>query len=181
MKYEQQRVDTLRRYQILDTDTHPSFDCITVAASAALDVPIALISLVDDERQWFKSFIGLTVRETPRCYSFCSHAIEGDGVFVIEDASQDPRFADNPLVTGEPSIRFYAGTPLIDNEGHALGTLCVISPEQRTLSRKEELILTSLGACAMNAMMLHQQGLILRRAERLLEKSGKLAAERPAA
>lgn len=169
MNKDQKRVQALRRYELLDTDAHPTFDNVTRAASAALNAPIALISLVDDERQWFKSFVGLTVRETPRCDSFCSHAIEDSGVFVVEDARADSRFACNPLVTGDPFIRFYAGTPLIDADGFALGTLCVIAPERRSLSPGEAVILESLGACAMTAIVLHQQNLILARAERLLK------------
>lgn len=166
---ERDRLQALRRYRLLDTEAHPAFDRVTKATAAALKAPIALISLVDDERQWFKSFIGLSVQETPRCYSFCSHAIEGSDVFVVEDASQDSRFASNPLVTGEPFIRFYAGAPLIDDEGFALGTLCVIAPERRTLSHDEQVILESLAACAMTAIALHQQSLTLARAERLLK------------
>ncbi|MFM5486675.1 GAF domain-containing protein, partial [Aeromonas veronii] len=109
---ERLRLDALRRLAILDSPAEERFDRITRMARNMFDVPIALVSLVDENRQWFKSCCGLPVLETPRDISFCGHAILGEELFVVEDAAQDPRFSDNPLVTGEPHIRFYAGHPL---------------------------------------------------------------------
>ena len=109
-----------------------------------LNVPIALLTLVDGQRQWFKSRVGLEATETPRDISFCGHAIMKNDLFVVEDASSDPRFADNPLVTGEPHIRFYAGAPLSSPSGHHIGTLCVIDTVPRTLGPVELSILDAL-------------------------------------
>ena len=115
---EHLRLDALRRITILDTSAEERFDRITRMARNMFDVPISLVSLVDKDRQWFKSCCGLPVLETPRDISFCGHAILGDGLFVVEDATRDLRFADNPLVTGDPHIRFYAGAPLSAPGGH---------------------------------------------------------------
>jgi GAF domain-containing protein len=113
----------------------PAFDALTRLAADSFDVPIALISLIDERRQWFKARIGLDAAETLREDAFCGHAIASPGeVMVVPDASQDARFAANPLVTGDPSIRFYAGAPLVTSAGHALGTLCVIDRRPRTIS-----------------------------------------------
>ena len=123
---EAERLDTLRSYAILDTPSEPEFDRIVCEAAIFLSTPIALISLVDKDRQWFKAKIGLDATETPRSISFCTHAIKGSGVLVVADASRDPRFSTNPLVAGEPNLRFYAGAPLHAADGLAIGTLCVI-------------------------------------------------------
>lgn len=131
---EEARLEALRQYNILDTPREHSYDDITTLAAFICDVPIALISLVDAERQWFKSKVGLDVQETGRDISFCAHAILDSGVMMVNDAACDKRFADNPLVTGEPGIRFYAGVPLVTPQGHPLGTLCVIDRKPRTLS-----------------------------------------------
>ncbi len=136
-KNEQARLSTLRSLQILDSDPEERFDCITRVSQKAFDVPIALVSLVDANRQWFKSKQGLDADETPRDISFCGHAILGDEVFVVEDASKDERFADNPLVTGEPNIRFYAGCPLKYLDGNSLGTLCIIDRKPHSPSPEE--------------------------------------------
>ena len=131
---EQERLRSLQSLGILDTESEERFDRLTRMARRMFDVPIALVSLVDAERQWFKSHLGLEARETPRDISFCGHTILGDEIFVIEDARDDDRFADNPLVTGAPFIRFYAGAPLRDLRGHKLGTLCLIDTEPRRLA-----------------------------------------------
>jgi PAS domain S-box-containing protein len=129
------RLAELDGLQVLDTAPEPAFDALTRLAAASFDVPIALISLIDERRQWFKARVGLDKAETAREDAFCSHAIEAPGeVMVVSDAREDARFAANPLVTGDPSIRFYAGAPLVTAAGHALGTLCVIDRRPRTVS-----------------------------------------------
>ena len=149
---EEQRLKALSEYRILGSKPEEVYDNITRIAALACNVPIALISLVDRERQWFKSRVGLDAQETPREHAFCAHAIYGDQVMVVEDASQDARFADNPLVTGAPNIRFYAGAPLITRDGHALGTLCVIGDEPRTISAQETRVLEALAQQAMTLL-----------------------------
>jgi anti-sigma regulatory factor (Ser/Thr protein kinase) len=131
---ESARLAALRRYRILDTDPERPFDDLTLLASRICGTPIALITLVDADRQWFKSRVGLSTTETSRSVSFCSHAIEQTDLFVVPDARQDLTFRNNPSVTGDPHIRFYAGAPLITPDGQALGTLCVIDRVPRTLT-----------------------------------------------
>ena len=131
---EPERLDALRRYEVLDTEPEQKFDDLTLLASHICQAPIALISLVDAERQWFKSKVGLTTSQTARSISFCAHAILEDDVMVVPDAAADARFANNPIVTGEPNVRFYAGAPLVTPDGHALGTLCVVDRVPRNLS-----------------------------------------------
>lgn len=144
LPYEQERVSELLRYEILDTENETDFDDIVQLASLLCQSEIALISLIDDHRQWFKAKIGLKVDETPKEIAFCSHAIHQDDVFEISDASQDERFHDNPLVTGYPKIRFYAGQPLNSEQGYKLGTLCIIGTQPRKLGEKEHYILKIL-------------------------------------
>lgn len=141
---EEARLTTLRRLLILDTPPEARFDRIVEFAAAEFDVPIALISLVDRDRQWFKARIGLGACATGRDISFCGHAILGEGIFIVEDALLDERFADNPLVTSDPHIRFYAGFPL-QVGGHAIGTLCLIDQTPRQLDGIDLAILASLG------------------------------------
>lgn len=145
---EELRLRTLHSLSILDTPAEERFDRLTRIARRIFRVPIALVSLVDDDRQWFKSNAGLTVFETPRDISFCGHAILEDGVFIVPDALRDPRFADNPLVLHEPHIRFYAGFALRSLNGSKLGTLCIIDREPRTLSEPEVEILHDLALMA---------------------------------
>lgn len=148
------RLRTLDRYQVLDSQPEPQFNRIVTLAKRALRVPIALISLVDEERQWFKAREGLSVQETPRSLAFCDHAIRRRGVMVVEDARLDIRFRDNPLVTGEPGIRFYAGAPLITRDGQALGTVCVIDRVPRSFDDDEHATLTDLAAIVMDELEL---------------------------
>jgi PAS domain S-box-containing protein len=144
---EDARLAALHSLGILDTPAEERFDRITRVASALFDVPIALVSLVDANRQWFKSCVGLDIPETPRAVSFCAHAILGEGTLVIPDTLQDARFADNPFVTGDPLVRFYAGRPL-RADGQALGTLCLIDQRPRTLDERQLGLLDDLGAWA---------------------------------
>lgn len=129
-----ERVQALRELLLLDTPPEERFDRLVRFAAEQFDCPIALVSLVDADRQWFKARVGLDACETGRDISFCGHAIlAGDEPLVVEDALQDSRFADNPLVLGEPRIRFYAGAPLLAPGGQAIGTLCLIDKRPRTL------------------------------------------------
>lgn len=130
---EAARLAALRDLDLLDTDPEAGFDDLVAVARALAGTPVALVSLIDAERQWFKARTGLDLAETPRSMAFCDHAIRGSEVLVALDAARDPRFADNPLVTGEPFIRFYAGAPIRTPEGHAIGTVCVIdvTPRER--------------------------------------------------
>lgn len=145
---ERQRVNTLRSLEILDTPAEERFDRLTRLARRLFDVPIALISLVDSNRQWFKSCSGLGVSETSREVSFCGHAIVNEQILMIPDASSDERFADNPLVTGAPHIRFYAGCPLRMGDGSNVGTLCLIDTRPRTLDAGDRELLRDLACMA---------------------------------
>jgi len=152
------RLRRLREYEILDTLPEEDFDNITRIASAICQTPISLISLVDRDRQWFKSSIGLRERETPRDASFCAHAINHpEQVMMVPDATLDQRFVQNPLVTGEPGIRFYAGVPLVDSTGCALGTLCIIDNKSRSLTSEEEETLRALGSQVMRLLELRMR------------------------
>jgi diguanylate cyclase (GGDEF)-like protein/PAS domain S-box-containing protein len=170
---EQFRLARLRSLNILDTQAEPLFDALTKAAALVTGMPIALITLVDENRQWFKSNVGLHgVQETPRDIAFCSHALQGDGVFEIPDALQDARFANNPLVTGTPGIRFYAGAPITLRDGMRMGALCVIDHRANALSDDQREALREL-ACAI-AEALDQRA-------NLLEKNAALVREADAA
>jgi len=138
------RIKTLQSLNVLDTPAEERLDRITQIAANMFDVPIALVSLVDSERQWFKSCIGLEVSETARDISFCGHAILSDKAFVVNNTLDDSRFADNPLVTGEPFIRFYAGIPLAHENGERLGTLCIIDTKPRDFSTDDIALLREL-------------------------------------
>jgi anti-sigma regulatory factor (Ser/Thr protein kinase) len=131
---ETERLTALRRYRILDTKPEQAFDDLTLLASQICDVPFAFITLIDADRQWFKSRVGISIAETSRSISFCSHAIRQPGLYVVDDAAQHEKFRDNPMVIGEPCFRFYAGAPLITPDGLALGTICVADRVPRTLT-----------------------------------------------
>lgn len=154
LRLEKERLEELARYSILDSTPEESFDRITRIAKKVMDVPIALISLVDEHRQWFKSKQGLSACETARDISFCTHAIEKNQPFIVTDALKDERFCNNPLVTGDPYIRFYAGIPLKSPQGFNLGTLCVIDREPRELSFQNIEILRDLARLVVDEMEL---------------------------
>lgn len=145
---EAQRLAALAASNLVDSPAEERFDRIVRLASLVTDSPIALISLLTARRQWFKARIGLGPQQTPREWAFCSHAILNDAPFVVEDAMADARFSDNPLVLADPHIRFYAGVPLRDKSGMAMGTLCVIDREPRKLRANELQALTDLAAIA---------------------------------
>ena len=175
---EPARLEALRRYHVLDTPPEQCFDDLTKLAAYICKTPIALVTLVDAERQWFKARVGIDICETQRNISFCAHAILGREPLVIPDARQDQRFASNPLVSGPPNLRFYAGAPLITREGHALGTLCVADPEPHELSRGQREALQSLARQAAAQLELRRSVLELEQAlaegertERLLRKT----------
>jgi hypothetical protein len=161
---EAARVAALNRYAILDTEPEQSFDDLVVLASFVCRTPIATLSLVDDHRQWFKSKVGVEVRETPRDISFCAHAIQQEELFIVPDAHEDPRFKENPLVLGDPHIRFYAGAPLIDEDGYALGTLCVMDRQPRELDDTQKEALRSLRRLALSQIELRRNIQLLKEA-----------------
>lgn len=154
---EVERLHILNQYGILDTPHEEPFERIAALARLIFETPIVLISLVDERRQWFKSNIGLDIRETPREQAFCNETIRSDDVLVISNAEQDIRTALNPLVTGKPHIRFYAGAPLVTSERARLGSLCVIDREPRHFDERQKAILQSLAGLVMKEMELRRQ------------------------
>ncbi|HWD93196.1 MAG TPA: ATP-binding protein [Verrucomicrobiae bacterium] len=184
---ETQRLKTLHRYKVLDTTPEESYDDLTLLASHICDAPIALVSLVDRDRQWFKSRVGMTVTETSRDIAFCAHTIlHKDEIFEIRDVENDPRFVTNPLVTSDPHIRFYAGAPLIAPDGHALGALCVMDRTPRSLTSDQLAALRALSRHVVAQLELRRQARALaseaterNRAETLLqEQIRKLSASK---
>lgn len=153
---EEARLQKLRDYGILDTETEAAFDRITRIVAKTLGVPISLVSLVDEDRQWFKSHHGIDATETPRDLAFCAHAIHGEDVFVVSDPERDERFRDNPLVTEGPEIRFYAGAPLITSDGYKLGTLCAIDDMRHFISEEHKLLLQDLASLVIDEIELRK-------------------------
>lgn len=154
---EQRRLRKLRELGILDTFPEEAYDDITFLAAQIAQTPMALITLLDEHRQWFKSKVGIDVDETPRDHAFCARAVlKPHELMVVRDAARDPRFADNPLVKGSPSIRFYAGAPLVCEDGSALGTLCVIDVKPRTLTELQETALRVLARQVMAQLALRE-------------------------
>jgi diguanylate cyclase (GGDEF)-like protein len=178
---EQLRLDALQRYRVLDTLSEQAYEDVVLLASAICRTPIALVSLVDEDRQWFKAHHGLSAEQTPRNVSFCDHAIrQPEQVMVVEDATSDSRFAANALVTGEPRIRFYAGAPLVTPDGHALGTVCVIDDKPRKFSEQEGGALAALSRQVMRMFESRRLNLELQRvlAERELMTRGMFDYQR---
>ncbi len=171
-----ERLATLRRYSILDTLPEQSYEDLTALATYVCETPTALISLVDQERQWFKSRVGIGVDETERSVSFCAHTIVHPEVLVVEDTFLDERFAKNPLVLSGPHIRFYAGAPLVAPNGHVLGTICVIDSKPRTLSAAQVAALQSLSRQVMALLESRLQLLDNQKTAAALMQSEKLAA-----
>lgn len=146
---EPRRLQALRGSGLLDSLPEQAYDDIVYLAARICETPIALISLVDEDRQWFKARVGLEARETPRDVAFCAHAILGDGVFEVPDSQADARFAANPLVTGAPHVRFYAGAPLVASGGEVIGTVCVIDRHPKHLTVPQREALTALSRLTM--------------------------------
>lgn len=158
------RVAALEKYAILDTEPEQTFDDLTHLASFICRTPIALISLVDEKRQWFKSRVGITATETSRDIAFCNRAIQHTDLFIVPDALEDDRFRNNPLVVSEPYIRFYAGAPLINEDGYALGTLCVVDRLPRKLEPEQEDALRSLSRLVLAQLELRRNLILLKEA-----------------
>ena len=154
---EKKRLNVLWQYDVLDTVPEAIFDDLTELAAGICEAPIALISLVDEKRQWFKSKFGTTINETSRDVSFCAHAIHQLDLFIVPDATKDPRFANNPLVTSDPKIRFYAGAPLITPDGYALGTLCVIDTVPREMRAEQKQALRILARHVVSQLELRRR------------------------
>jgi GAF domain-containing protein len=163
-KSESARLAALDRYAILDTEPEQTFDDIVILAAHVCDAPMAMLSLVDENRQWFKSRVGVQVRETSRDASICAYAIQQNDLFIVPDTLQDTRFQHNPLVVNEPRIRFYAGAPLVNEEGYALGTVCVIDRKPRDLTDDQKQALKSLSRLALGQMELRQNLQLLKEA-----------------
>lgn len=181
---EEERMKSLESYAILDTLSETEFDNLTFLAAQICDTPISLVTFIDNDRQWFKSRIGLDVFQTPRDYAFCTHAInQPNDVFIVPDSREDERFYDNPVVTGEPNVIFYAGVPLVTEKGLPLGTLCVIDQVPRELTANQILSLKALAhqtlkllELRLNKMELENTMGKLRKKNMELEKFAQIAA-----
>ncbi|MBE7176693.1 MAG: PAS domain S-box protein [Mucilaginibacter polytrichastri] len=174
MNAEEKRLEALRGYNILDTISEEEYDRVTQLAALICDVPISLVSLVEEDRQWFKSKVGVELSETPIDISFCYHAIKQDDLFEIPDATKDPRFINNELVTGEFGVRFYAGYPLVDPNGHALGSLCVIDRQPKELSESQQKALQLLARQVTDLIIERREKQEFRNFYRLFQSSDDL-------
>lgn len=155
---EDARLAALAAYRIMDTPPERAFDDAALVAATLCSTPIALVSLVDDERQWFKARYGLGAVQTPREQSFCAHTLGDRQTLIVDDTHADARFRDNPLVVGAPHIRFYAGAPLVNDDGHALGTLCVIDRAPRQPTAAQVRALEALARLVVDALEQRRQG-----------------------
>jgi len=171
---EQERLAALRGYEILDTEPEAGFDDLTLLASYVCQTPVALISLVDADRQWFKSKVGVSMTETSRDIAFCASAILQPDVFIVPDTREDERFSQNPLVLSEPKVRFYAGATLM-TDGHALGTLCVVDRVPRELSAEQLDALKALSRQVLAQLELRRN---LTRLEQSLKARDRAEAEK---
>jgi len=172
---EQARLRALRSYKILDTDPDKAFDDLTILASHICETPIALISLIDSDGQWFKLRVGVDIAETPRELAFCDKAIQQSDLFIVPDATKDPRFSSNPFVVNDPKIRFYAGAPFKSSDGYTLGTLCVVDMVPRQLTPGQQTALLALSRQVQAQFELRKNLLELRAA---LQERDKAEAER---
>jgi GAF domain-containing protein len=159
---EPERIASLRSFKILDTPPEEAFDELTQLAALICQAPIAMISLVDSERQWFKAKVGTAATGTPREIAFCAHAIMEEDLFIVDDATADTRFANNPMVTSDPKIRFYAGAPLLTADRFALGTLCVVDRVPRKLDENQKRALRLLGRQVIKLLELRRELLRLK-------------------
>ena len=175
---EQARLEALRQYGIMDTPPEEEFENITSLASRICGTPISLITLLDDQRQWFKAAIGIDLKETPIEYAFCAHAIKNPSeLTVVPDSRKDERFANNPFVTGEPHIVFYAGMPLVDEEGYALGSLCVLDVQEQTLTPFQLSALKQLAKQVVSLLQLKRKAKELEQLVDTLEQRNKRLKE----
>jgi GAF domain-containing protein len=161
---EEGRIAALQKYAILDSEPEQGFDDLTMLASHICRTPIALISLIDESRQWFKSRVGVAVSETPRDLAFCATAILSSEVMIVPDTLKDERFRNHPMVVSEPNIRFYAGAPLITEEGFALGTLCVVDRKPREFSPEQKEALKALSRLVLAQLEFRRNLILLREA-----------------
>jgi len=171
---EEQRLAALRSYDILDTAPEPAFDDLTKIVARICGVPMATVSLIDKDRQWFKSRIGTELTETPRDQAFCGHCILQDGILEVPDALADPRFATNPLVTGEPKLRYYAGAPLLDRDGHRIGALAIHHHQPHKLDQPQSECLQALAKQVMAQLELRR---VLKEKDRALKQKDLLLKE----
>jgi len=164
VKDEAARLAALQKYAILDTEPEQAFDDLALLASFVCGTPLAMISLIDENRQWFKAKVGVNVSQTDRDIAFCATAIQQPDVFVVPDALNDERFRNNPLVVGEPNVRFYAGAPLINEDGLALGTICVVDRVPRELGPDQRAALQSLSRLVLAQLEFRRNLLLLKEA-----------------
>jgi GAF domain-containing protein len=177
-KNEAHRLKVLWQYDVLDTVPEEVFDDLTDLAADICEAPIALISLVDEDRQWFKSKVGVSLRETERDISFCAHAIMNQGILIVPDATKDPRFKNNPMVLGPHKIRFYAGAPLVTPDGYALGTLCVLDRKPRQLrpGQKQALLVLAHHVVSQLELRRHARELVAARVDGSKQRAELLRA-----